>query len=90
FTNPLILKAVSLNHLKIMGKNLSDPFRSTLSIPVYSGRFYHNFITMIFNENPLSLIRLNCPFRSRTLSDIITHVVHQSSEEVQTEESETL
>ena len=35
FANPLILKAVSLNHLKIQGINLSDPFHSTLPIPIY-------------------------------------------------------
>jgi len=46
FANPLILKAVSLNHLKILGKNLSDLFHSNLSIPIYSGLFYHNFITV--------------------------------------------
>jgi len=46
FANPLILKAVSLKLLKIQGKNLSDLFRSNLSIPFYSGLFYHNFITV--------------------------------------------
>jgi hypothetical protein len=46
FANPLILKAVSLNHLKVQGISFSDPFHSTLSIPVYSGPFYHNSITV--------------------------------------------
>jgi len=46
FANPLILKAVSLNHLKIQGKTFSDLFHSILSIPMYSVLFYHNFITV--------------------------------------------
>jgi hypothetical protein len=29
----------------MLGKNLSGPFQSILSIPFYSGPFYHNFIT---------------------------------------------
>jgi len=54
FANPLILKAVSLNLLKMLGKNLSGPFHSTLSIPIYSDLFYHNFITVaIHNFGPL-------------------------------------
>jgi hypothetical protein len=47
FANPLILKAVPLNHLEIQGENLSSLFHSTQSIPFYSGRFYHNSITVV-------------------------------------------
>jgi len=50
FANPLILKTVSLNHLKILGRNLSNPIHSTLSIPVYPGRFYHIFITLAIHN----------------------------------------
>ena len=46
FANPLILKAVSLNFLKILGKNFSNLIHSILSIPFYSGPFYHNYITV--------------------------------------------
>ena len=57
FANLLILKTVSLNHLKMQGKNLLDPIRSILSIPVYSGLFCHNFITLGIHD--LHYITLN-------------------------------
>ena len=50
FANPLILKTVSLNLLTIPGKNFSSLFHSILSIPIFLGLFYHNFITFAIHD----------------------------------------